>query len=68
MSSLALAWLVRRRVYVYAGAVAASVPAIAYSMLEHGYLETGGLLHAVCAGVYALPFHYVFQRYRLKVE
>jgi hypothetical protein len=66
IGSLVLAWFVRRRFYVYFGSVALSAPAIAYSMVGYGLLEMGGILHALCAGVYALPFHYFFQRIRLR--
>lgn len=62
--SLLLAWFVRRRSYVYFGSVALSAPAIGYSMIGYGFLEMGGILHALCAGVYAMPFHYFFQRSR----
>lgn len=64
VGSLALAWWVRRRRYAYFGAVALSVPAIAHSTVENGMLEMGGILHALCAGLYALPFHCLFQRCR----
>ena len=62
--SLVLAWFVRRRFYVYFASVALSAPAIGYSMVGYGYLEMGGIFHALCAGVYSLPFHYFFQRLR----
>ena len=65
---LALAWFVRRRFYVYFGSVGLSAPAIAYSMVGYGLLEMGGILHALCAGVYSLPFHYFFQRFRLRKQ
>ena len=64
--SLLLSWLVRRRFYAYAGSVALSAPAIAYSMVGYGLLPMGGILHALIAGVFALPFHYFFQRMRLR--
>ena len=66
IGSLVVAWNVRRRFYVYFGSVALSAPAIAYSMVGFGFLEMGGILHALCAGIYALPFHYFFQRLRLR--
>jgi hypothetical protein len=62
--SLLLAWFIRRRLFVYFGSVALSAPAIAYSMVGYGFLEMGGILHALLAGVYVLPFHYFFQRSR----
>jgi hypothetical protein len=64
IGSLLLAWFVRRRFYVYFGSVALSAPTISYSMLGYGFMEMGGILHVLCAGVYALPFHYFFQRSR----
>ena len=64
VGSLALAWFVRRRFYVYFGSVALSAPFLSYSMVVDGPLEMGGILHALCAGIYVLPFHYFFQRYR----
>jgi CHASE2 domain-containing sensor protein len=65
VGSLLLAWFVRRRLYAYLGSVGLSAPAIAYSMVGYGMLPMGGILHALLAGVYALPFHYFFQRFRL---
>jgi len=59
-----IAWFLRRRFYVYFGSVALSAPAIGYSMIGYGILEMGGIFHALCAGVYAMPFHYFFQRSR----
>jgi hypothetical protein len=64
VGSLLLAWFVRRRFYVYLSSVALSAPAITYSMVCDGPLEMGGIIHALCAGVYVLPFNYFFQRYR----
>ena len=61
LGSLVLAWFEPRRRFVYLGSVALSAPCISYSMLGYGLLEMGGFVHALCAGVYALPFHYVFQ-------
>jgi hypothetical protein len=66
LGSLALAWFVRRWLYVYLGSVALCAPALAYSMVGHGFLEMGGILHVLVAGVYALPFHYLFQRSRAR--
>ncbi len=66
VGSLVFAWFVRRRFYAYFGSVALSAPAIGYSMIGYGFLEMGGILHALCAGVYVLPFHYFFQRSRRK--
>ncbi len=62
--SLLLAWFVPSRFYVYFGSVALVAPAISYSMIGDGLMEGGGIVHALCAGVYALPFHYFFQRFR----
>lgn len=64
IGSLLLAWMVRRRFYVYFGSVALSAPAISYSMIGYGFLEMGGILHALAAGMWALPVHYFFQRIR----
>jgi hypothetical protein len=64
VGSLVLAWFLRRRLYVYSSSVALSVPAILSAQLGHGYLEMGGVLHALAAGIYALPFHYLFWRIR----
>jgi ABC-type thiamin/hydroxymethylpyrimidine transport system permease subunit len=66
IGSLLVAWFVPRRFYAYFGSVALSAPAIGYSMVGYGLLETGGILHALCAGIYALPFHHLFQRFRLR--
>ncbi len=66
VGSLLLAWFVPRRFYVYFGSVGLSVPAIAYSAIGYGLPEMGGVLHALCAGVYALVFQYFFQRFRLR--
>jgi membrane protein implicated in regulation of membrane protease activity len=62
--SLLLAWFVRRRFFAYFGAVAVAAPVIAYASLGLGSMESGGILQALCAGVYVLPFHYYFQRLR----
>jgi CHASE2 domain-containing sensor protein len=64
--SLVLAWFEPRPRFVYFGSVALSTPCISYSMLEYGLLEMGGFLHPLCAGVYALPFHYLFKRSRAR--
>jgi CHASE2 domain-containing sensor protein len=66
VGSLLLAWFVRRRFYVYFGSVALVAPAISYAMLQAGLAESGGILQALCAGVYPLGFHYYFQRYQTK--
>ncbi len=66
LGSILLAWFVRRRFYVYSGSVALSAPAIAYSMVGYGFLEMGGVLHALAAGAYALVLHYFFQKFRLR--
>jgi CHASE2 domain-containing sensor protein len=62
--SLVLAWFVRRRFYVYFASVALSAPAIGYSMVGYGYLEMGGIIHALSCGLFVLPFHLFFQRWR----
>ena len=62
--SLVLAWRVSHRSYAYFGSVAMAVPAIAYAMLGYGLLEMGGILHALAAGLYVLPFHFLFHRRR----
>jgi hypothetical protein len=64
IGSLVLAWFVRRRFFAYFGSVALSAPALGYSMIGYGFLEMGGIIHALSAGVYVLPFHYFFQRLR----
>jgi CHASE2 domain-containing sensor protein len=64
VGSLLLAWFVRRRLFVYLGSVALSAPAIGYSMVGYGILPMGGILHALMAGIYSLPFHYFFHRSR----
>ena len=64
IGSLVLAWFVRRRKFVCFGSVALAVPGIAYSTIGYGLLELGGIVHALAAGVYALPCHYFFQRSR----
>jgi CHASE2 domain-containing sensor protein len=64
IGSLLLAWFVRPRLYAYLGSVVLSAPAIAYSMVGYGLLPMGGILHALCAGIYVLPFHYFFRRVR----
>ena len=64
IGSLLLAWFVRRRLYAYFGCVALSAPGIAYSMVGYGLLPMGGVVHALAAGIYELPFHYLFQRLR----
>ena len=66
--SMILAWFEPRQRFVYYGAVVLSAPCISYSMLGYGLLEMGGFLHAFCAGVYALPFHYLFQRIRVRQQ
>ena len=59
IGSLLLAGFVRRRFYVYFGSVALSAPAIGYTMLVHGLLPAGGIFHALCSGLFALPIHYL---------
>lgn len=62
--SLLLAWFVRRRFFAYFGAVAVAAPVLAYASVGPGSMESGGILQALCAGIYVLPFHYCFQRLR----
>lgn len=62
--SLVLAWFVRRRFYVYFASVVLSAPAIRYSMVAYGYLEMGGIIHALSCGLFILPFHHFFQHWR----
>ena len=64
VASLLLAWFVRRLFYVYLGSVALSAPMIGYSMVGYGLLPMGGLIHALCAGIYVLPFYFLFQRFQ----
>ena len=64
IASLLLAWFVRRRFYAYCGCVAIAAPVIAYASLGPGSMESGGIVQALCAGIYVLPFHYFFQRFR----
>ena len=66
VGSLLLAWFIRRRFYAYCGSVALSAPAIVYSMVGYGLLPMAGVVHGLLAGVYVLPFHYFFQRLRLR--
>jgi CHASE2 domain-containing sensor protein len=68
VGSILLAWFLRRRFYAYVGSVTLSAPAIGYSMVGYGLLTMGGILHAFLAGIYALPFHYVFQRLRARKQ
>ena len=62
--SFLIAWFVRRRLFAYFGAVAVAVPVIAYASLGPGSMESGGVLQTLCTGIYVLPFHYYFQRFR----
>jgi CHASE2 domain-containing sensor protein len=62
--SLLLAWFVRRRTYVYLASVALSAPAIGYSMVGYGFLEMGGIVHALSSGLLVLPFHRFFQHWQ----
>jgi hypothetical protein len=64
VASLLLAWFVRRLFYVYMGSVAFSAPWIGYSMVDDGPLPMGGFIHALCAGLYVLPFYFLFQGLR----
>ena len=66
VGSLLLAWFVWRRHLVYIGSVVLSAPMIGYSMVGYGELPMGGVIHAICAGLFALPFHYFFQRFRVR--
>ena len=38
-----------------------AVPAISYSTYRHGFLEFGGLLHALMAGAYAAGFYRIIR-------
>jgi CHASE2 domain-containing sensor protein len=66
IGSLLFAWFIRRRICAYIGSVGLSVPAIAYSIVGYGLLPMSGILHALCAGIFVLPFHCFFQRSRNK--
>jgi CHASE2 domain-containing sensor protein len=63
IGSSLLAWYVRRVFYAYIGSVVLSTPFIGYSMALYGLLPMGGILHALCAGIYVLPIHFICQRY-----
>jgi len=64
IGSLLVAWFEPRLLCMYWGSVALAAPAISYSMLGHGIPEMGGLLHPLMAGIYAVPFWYLFRRIR----
>lgn len=66
VGSLVLAWFEPRLFFTYFGSVALSAPAISYSMLGYGGLEMGGWFHAFAAGVWSLPFHFLFRRIRAR--
>lgn len=68
IGSLLLAWFERRLFFTYFGSVALAAPAISYSMLGYGGLEMGGWLHAFAAGVWVVPFHFIFRRVRARKE
>lgn len=63
IGSSLLAWYVRSVLYAYIGSVVLSTPLIGYSMALYGLLPMGGILHALCAGIYVLPIHFICQRY-----
>jgi hypothetical protein len=64
IGSVVLAWCEPRLAYVYWGSVVLAAPSISYSMLGYGLLPMGGLLHPFMAGIYAVPFWYLFERIR----
>lgn len=64
VGSLALAWSIHRPFYIYFGSVGLSAPAIGYSMVGYGLVEMGGIIHALCAGMFAVLFHFIFQRFK----
>jgi CHASE2 domain-containing sensor protein len=64
IASVILAGYARRLRYVYWGSVVLVAPSLSYSMLGYGALEMGGFIHALMAGVYAVPFWYLFQYLR----
>jgi CHASE2 domain-containing sensor protein len=68
VASIILAGCERRLRYVYWGSVVLAAPSISYSMLGYGALEMGGFIHALIAGVYAVPFWYLFQYLRKRRE
>ncbi len=63
IGSLFLGWYVPRLFYAYIGSVVLSAPLIGYSMVRYGLLPMGGILHALCAGIYVLPIHFICHRY-----
>jgi len=64
VGALAMSWFEKRAILVYLGSVALAAPGISYSMLGYGALEMGGWFHALVAGVWALPFYFLFRRIR----
>ena len=68
IGSLTLAWFERRLFFVYFGSVALAAPGISYSMIGYGALEMGGWFHALSAGVWVLPFYFLFRRIRARTE
>jgi len=68
IASIILAGYERRLRYVYWGSVVLVAPSLSYSMLGYGALEMGGFIHALIAGVYAVPFWYLFEHLRKRRE
>jgi hypothetical protein len=62
VGSLLGCWFIRKRSLAYLASTGLAAPGIAYSMVGYGILEFGGILHAMAAGLYALPFHFLFHR------
>jgi MFS-type transporter involved in bile tolerance (Atg22 family) len=63
VGSALLASYVRSVFYAYIGSVVLSTPLIGYSMALNGLLPMGGILHALWAGIFVLPIHFICQRY-----
>lgn len=62
--SLLFAWFVPRLFYVYLGSVVFSAPMIGYSMAGYGLLPMAGTIHGLCAGLFVLPFYFLFRHIR----
>jgi len=64
IASIILAACEPRLRYVYWGSVVLAAPGISYGMLSPAPIEMGGFVHALMAGVFAVPFWYLFDYLR----
>jgi hypothetical protein len=69
VGSIPVGILAKRQLMAFCGGLALGAPAISYSMLGYGLLETGGIVHVLPFGFLGVMTHQLARRFRrIKLE